>query len=81
MMVAYNQCVPIPWRPVDFVLAGRKPRWGVIWNDGAQFWSDKAFTLIDLACLGLILPTPATRRALALAVDCLKEQGYDVVDL
>ncbi|KAJ3558890.1 hypothetical protein NM688_g666 [Phlebia brevispora] len=31
----YDQtCVPIPWRSVDFVLAGRKPRWGVIWNDG-----------------------------------------------
>ncbi|KAI0072071.1 amidase signature enzyme [Panus rudis PR-1116 ss-1] len=31
----YDQsCLPIPWRPVDFVLAGRKPRWGVIWDDG-----------------------------------------------
>ena len=29
-----HQCVPIPWRPVDFVQAGRKPRWGVIWEDG-----------------------------------------------
>jgi Asp-tRNA(Asn)/Glu-tRNA(Gln) amidotransferase A subunit family amidase len=30
---ANDQCLPIPWRPVDFVLAGRKPRWGLIWED------------------------------------------------
>ncbi|KZT70501.1 amidase signature enzyme [Daedalea quercina L-15889] len=29
-----HSCVPLPWRPVDFVLSGRKPRWGVIWSDG-----------------------------------------------
>ncbi|CAL1709135.1 unnamed protein product [Somion occarium] len=29
-----HTCVPIPWRPVDFVLTGKKPKWGVIWDDG-----------------------------------------------
>ncbi|EKM56949.1 uncharacterized protein PHACADRAFT_254364, partial [Phanerochaete carnosa HHB-10118-sp] len=29
-----HTCVPIPWRSVDFVSEGRKPKWGVIWNDG-----------------------------------------------
>ncbi|KAI0694198.1 amidase signature enzyme [Cytidiella melzeri] len=29
-----HSCLPIPWRPVDFVLAGRKPKWGIIWSDG-----------------------------------------------
>ncbi|KAI0341449.1 amidase signature enzyme [Trametopsis cervina] len=57
-----HSCIPIPWRPVDFVLAGRKPRWGVIWNDG------------------MISPTPAVKRAIALAADALTQQGYDVVD-
>ncbi|KAH9835238.1 amidase signature enzyme [Rhodofomes roseus] len=28
-----HTCIPLPWRPVDFVLSGRKPRWGVIWSD------------------------------------------------
>ncbi|KZT10329.1 amidase signature enzyme [Laetiporus sulphureus 93-53] len=29
-----HTCVPLPWRTVDFVLSGRKPKWGVIWSDG-----------------------------------------------
>ncbi|GJE86634.1 amidase signature enzyme [Phanerochaete sordida] len=29
-----HTCVPIPWRSVDFVSEGRKPKWAVIWNDG-----------------------------------------------
>ncbi|PCH44912.1 amidase signature enzyme [Wolfiporia cocos MD-104 SS10] len=29
-----HTCVPLPWRPVDFLLSGRKPKWGVIWSDG-----------------------------------------------
>ncbi|KAH9926713.1 amidase signature enzyme [Fomitopsis serialis] len=29
-----HTCVPLPWRPVDFILSGRKPKWGVIWSDG-----------------------------------------------
>ncbi|KAF7300529.1 Amidase domain-containing protein [Mycena chlorophos] len=27
-------CVPLPWRPVDLLLEGRKLKWGVIWDDG-----------------------------------------------
>ncbi|EMD31870.1 hypothetical protein CERSUDRAFT_119146 [Gelatoporia subvermispora B] len=29
-----HSCVPLPWRPVDFVVEERKPRWGVMWDDG-----------------------------------------------
>ncbi|CCM04743.1 uncharacterized protein FIBRA_06933 [Fibroporia radiculosa] len=29
-----HTCSPLPWRPVDFVLSGRKPKWGIVWSDG-----------------------------------------------
>ncbi|THH32570.1 hypothetical protein EUX98_g1621 [Antrodiella citrinella] len=29
-----HSCVPLPWQPVDFIRANRKPRWGVMWSDG-----------------------------------------------
>jgi len=29
-----HSCLPLPWQPVDFVQANRRPRWGVLWNDG-----------------------------------------------
>ncbi|KAH8097074.1 amidase signature enzyme [Cristinia sonorae] len=31
-----HSCVPLPWQPqaVDFIQAKRKPRWGVMYNDG-----------------------------------------------
>lgn len=29
-----HTCIPLAWRPVDFVLKGRKAKWGVLWSDG-----------------------------------------------
>ncbi|KAI0938668.1 hypothetical protein AcV5_000295 [Taiwanofungus camphoratus] len=57
-----RNCVQLPWRPVDFILAGRQPKWGVIWDDG------------------VIPPTAACRRALAVTVDALRKEGHEVID-
>ncbi|KAH9942823.1 amidase signature enzyme [Amylocystis lapponica] len=56
-----HSCVPLPWRSVDFNLAEKKPKWGVIWDDG------------------VVVPSPACKRALLETVDALRELGCDVI--
>ncbi|KAF8799574.1 amidase signature enzyme [Phlegmacium glaucopus] len=55
-------CLPIPWRSVD-LSQGKKPKWGIIWDDG------------------VVLPSPACRRALQTVVDTLRKHGHTVVEI
>lgn len=38
-MLAFLQCVPIPWQNINLQDEGRKLKWGVIWEDGMSLLS------------------------------------------
>lgn len=49
-------------------------------NDGLLCFPRKT-SCFNSAHAGLIQPTPAAKRALNVAIDSLRQQGYEVVDL
>lgn len=74
-----EQCVPIPWREVDFEKSARKLRVGVLWTDGKPMFRRPSCSEPHRA--GVIPPTPACERALWMAVEALRAEGHEVFDL
>ena len=60
---------------------GKPIRWGVLWDDGKHVPPSGPSMRSDAREPGVVIPSPACRRALETVVSELKGRGHEVVDM